>query len=83
MPATRQRAHPRDRGFVAGFWDEVLTVAVEVAGVAGLVINGGVRDIAALATRRFPSFAPERREPQWRYLPLGNPVNLQGRREWR
>ncbi|WP_244420641.1 RraA family protein [Mesorhizobium japonicum] len=58
LPATRQRVHRRDRGFVAGCWDEVLTVAVEVAGVAGLVINRGVRDIAALTTRRFPVFCP-------------------------
>ncbi|TAM01563.1 MAG: dimethylmenaquinone methyltransferase [Paraburkholderia sp.] len=44
-------------GFVAGYWGEVLTVAAEAAGVAGLVIDGGVRDIAALTARRFPVFA--------------------------
>ncbi|CAG9225555.1 Dimethylmenaquinone methyltransferase [Paraburkholderia tropica] len=44
-------------GFVAGYWGEVLTVAAQAAGVAGLVIDGGVRDIAALAARRFPVFA--------------------------
>lgn len=44
-------------GFVAGYWGEVLTVAAEAAGVVGLVIDGGVRDIAALATRRFPVFS--------------------------
>ncbi|WP_321816392.1 MULTISPECIES: dimethylmenaquinone methyltransferase [unclassified Paraburkholderia] len=43
-------------GFVAGYWGEVLTVAAEAAGVAGLVIDGGVRDIAALTQRRFPVF---------------------------
>ncbi|WP_321806609.1 dimethylmenaquinone methyltransferase [Burkholderia sp. BCC1993] len=43
-------------GFVAGYWGEVLTVAAEAAGVAGLVIDGGVRDIAALTARRFPVF---------------------------
>lgn len=43
-------------GFVAGYWGEVLTVAAEAAGVAGLVIDGGVRDIAALAAHRFPVF---------------------------
>ena len=41
-------------GFVAGYWGEVLTVAAEAAGVAGLVIDGGVRDVAALTARRFP-----------------------------
>ncbi|MDP9651262.1 RraA family protein [Paraburkholderia caledonica] len=43
-------------GFVAGYWGEVLTVAAEEAGVVGLVIDGGVRDIAALTARRFPVF---------------------------
>lgn len=44
-------------GFVAGYWGEVLTVAAEAAGVRGLVIDGGVRDVAALRDRRFPTFA--------------------------
>lgn len=43
--------------YIAGYWGEVLTVAAQAAGVAGLVIDGGVRDIAALKTRRFPVFA--------------------------
>ncbi|WP_200818068.1 RraA family protein [Caballeronia glebae] len=43
-------------GFVFGYWGEVLTVAAEAAGVVGLVIDGGVRDIAALVARRFPVF---------------------------
>ncbi|AIU87539.1 RraA family protein [Pectobacterium odoriferum] len=44
-------------GFIAGYWGEVLTVAAEAAGVTGLVIDGGVRDIAALTARRFPVFS--------------------------
>jgi len=43
--------------FIAGYWGEVLTVAAEAAGVIGLVIDGGVRDIAALRRRQFPVFA--------------------------
>ncbi|HDS1818631.1 TPA: dimethylmenaquinone methyltransferase [Pseudomonas putida] len=43
--------------FVSGYWGEVLTVAAEAAGVIGLVIDGGVRDIAALRRRSFPVFA--------------------------
>lgn len=43
--------------FIAGYWGEVLTVAAEAAGIAGLVIDGGVRDIAALTARRFPVFS--------------------------
>lgn len=44
-------------GFVSGYWGEVLTVAAEAADVVGLVIDGGVRDIAALTVRRFPVFS--------------------------
>ena len=44
-------------GYLAGYWGEVLTVAAQATGVAGLVIDGGVRDIAALATRKFPVFS--------------------------
>jgi 4-hydroxy-4-methyl-2-oxoglutarate aldolase len=43
--------------FIAGYWGEVLTVAAEAAGIVGLVINGGVRDTAAISKRRFPVFA--------------------------
>lgn len=42
--------------FIAGYWGEVLTVAAEAAGLAGLVIDGGVRDVTALERRRFPVF---------------------------
>jgi 4-hydroxy-4-methyl-2-oxoglutarate aldolase len=41
----------------AGHWGEVLAVAAQSRGVAGLVINGGIRDIAALTQRQFPAFA--------------------------
>ena len=44
-------------GFIAGYWGEVMTVAAEAAGVQGLVIDGGVRDIAALTRRAFPVFS--------------------------
>lgn len=44
-------------GDLAGYWGEVLTVAARVAGVAGLVIDGGVRDREALGRLRFPVFA--------------------------
>ena len=40
-----------------GFWGEVLTVAAQARGLAGLVIDGGVRDTIALAAHRFPVFA--------------------------
>lgn len=43
--------------FVAGYWGEVLTVAAEAAGIVGLIIDGGVRDVAAMTRRRFPVFS--------------------------
>jgi 4-hydroxy-4-methyl-2-oxoglutarate aldolase len=40
-----------------GYWGEVLTTGAEARGLAGLVIDGGVRDRAALVAHRFPVFA--------------------------
>ena len=40
-----------------GYWGEVLTTAAEARGLAGLVIDGCVRDAAALAAHHFPVFA--------------------------
>jgi 4-hydroxy-4-methyl-2-oxoglutarate aldolase len=48
-----------DVGEVAdrGYWGEVLTTAAEAAGLVGLVIDGGVRDVAALEAHGFPVFS--------------------------
>ena len=40
-----------------GYWGEVLTTAAEARGIAGLVIDGCVRDTAELAAHAFPVFA--------------------------
>jgi 4-hydroxy-4-methyl-2-oxoglutarate aldolase len=40
-----------------GYWGEVLTTAAEAAGLAGLVIDGCVRDVAALEEHGFPVFS--------------------------
>jgi 4-hydroxy-4-methyl-2-oxoglutarate aldolase len=40
-----------------GYWGEVLTTAAESRGLVGLVIDGCVRDVAALADHGFPVFS--------------------------
>jgi 4-hydroxy-4-methyl-2-oxoglutarate aldolase len=40
-----------------GYWGEVLTTAAEAAELSGLVIDGGVRDVAALEAHGFPVFS--------------------------
>ncbi|BCB75990.1 4-carboxy-4-hydroxy-2-oxoadipate aldolase/oxaloacetate decarboxylase [Phytohabitans flavus] len=41
-------------GHLAGYWGEILAVAARYRGVAGLVIDGGCRDTAALRGMGFP-----------------------------
>ena len=48
-----EAAAPLERGY----WGEVLTTAAEARELAGLVIDGGVRDVAALEAHRFPVFS--------------------------
>ena len=42
---------------LTGAWGEILTVAAQAKGVSGLVVDGAVRDIAAIAEREFPIFS--------------------------
>jgi 4-hydroxy-4-methyl-2-oxoglutarate aldolase len=57
--APRGSALVVDVGQVAdrGYWGEVLTTAAEAAGLAGLVLDGGVRDVRALEAHGFPVFS--------------------------
>lgn len=45
------------KGAPHGYWGEVLTVAAQVRGVEGLVIDGGVRDTRELEKLGFPVFS--------------------------
>jgi 4-hydroxy-4-methyl-2-oxoglutarate aldolase len=40
-----------------GYWGEVLTTGAEARGIAGLIIDGGVRDASALGRHGFPVFS--------------------------
>ena len=40
-----------------GYWGEVLTTGAEARQLAGLVIDGGVRDVSALRSHGFPVFS--------------------------
>ena len=42
---------------LTGAWGEILTVAAQAKGVAGLAVDGAVRDIVAIAERQFPVFS--------------------------
>ena len=40
-----------------GYWGEVLTTGAQARGLLGLVIDGGVRDVDAVAAHGFPMFS--------------------------
>jgi len=67
--------------FVAGYWGEVLTVAAEASDIKGIVIDGGVRDVAALRNRQFPAFSrgiSVRGTTKASYSSVGDPIQITG-----
>jgi 4-hydroxy-4-methyl-2-oxoglutarate aldolase len=68
-------------GGVHGHWGEVLTIAAQERGLLGLVIGGGVRDVARLAALHFPVFASSVavfRTGKDHPGRLGGPITLRG-----
>ena len=64
-----------------GYWGEVLTTAAEARGLSGLVIDGCVRDVAALEAHGFPVFSTGIALPgATKRLPgeVGGPVDVGG-----
>ena len=64
-----------------GYWGEVLTTAAEARGLAGLVIDACVRDVAALEAHGFPVFSTGIALPgATKHLPaqVGGPVEVGG-----
>ena len=43
--------------YEAGYWGEIMTVAAQARGIAGLVIDGSVRDADRIEALGFPVFA--------------------------
>jgi len=69
-------------GLPCGYWGEVLGVAAQAKGVAGLVIDGGVRDVGRLAAIGFPAFSrfvTVRRTAKAVPGEIGSPIVVGGR----
>jgi 4-hydroxy-4-methyl-2-oxoglutarate aldolase len=70
------------RGFTdAGAWGDILTFAAQKAGIAGLVIDGAVRDADEIVTMGFPVFAKGlsiRSTSKLYKGTVGRPINIAG-----
>jgi 4-hydroxy-4-methyl-2-oxoglutarate aldolase len=68
-------------GDASGYFGEVLAAAAEARGVAGVVVDGGVRDVLSCERRAFPVFArwiSMRRTVKHEPGLIGEPVNVGG-----
>lgn len=69
-------------GGAYGYWGEVMTVAAQARGIAGLIIDGGVRDTKQMQGLGFPVFSTEisirGTEKQWPGT-VGRTITLRGR----
>jgi 4-hydroxy-4-methyl-2-oxoglutarate aldolase len=65
----------------SGYFGEVLATAAEARGIAGVVVDGGVRDVLSCERRAFPVFArwiSMRRTVKHEPGLIGEPVNVGG-----
>jgi 4-hydroxy-4-methyl-2-oxoglutarate aldolase len=85
------RAEPGDMLIVQshdpgyGVWGEVLTVAAQARGIVGLVLDGSVRDLAAIRRREFPVFgrgAALRGAAKAREGTVNSPISCGGQPVW-
>jgi 4-hydroxy-4-methyl-2-oxoglutarate aldolase len=68
-------------GALHGYWGEVMTVAALSRGIAGLVIDGSVRDVEAIRELGFPVYAAGVAPPGTGKLPegsIGAPIEVRG-----
>lgn len=68
-------------GVLAGYWGEVLTQAAQARGIVGLIIDGGVRDVAEMEVMKFPVFSRGiclHRTSKHAFGLVGDPITIGG-----
>lgn len=68
-------------GVLAGYWGEVLTEAAQARGIVGLIIDGGVRDVAEMTAMKFPVYSRGiciRRTSKHAAGIVGKPITIAG-----
>ncbi|MEM6391574.1 MAG: RraA family protein [Planctomycetota bacterium] len=66
--------------YASGIWGELLSTAARNAGCVGVIVDGGVRDVAKMREMRFPCFArhlcPYDSQHRQRVIDYGCPVQI-------